>query len=206
MSYNRKLDFFNKHRIIYRRDPINDTPTEVYDWGSYYENGTNECYTLFRSKAKINTYKSLKWHMLVIWYLNPQLTHDKFSDICIFICNKINGFVTFEISSWHFEQMVYDVLMSDLERPPKNKSRKIIFKEYTGLTLSEKMKIVGKLVGRSSVIDEESIYQCMLDLHDDGKKITITRIAGLLDCSARTIYRNMGNELKKEKELLNQQL
>ena len=136
----------------------------------------------------------------------PIFSHDKFSDICIFICNKINGFVTFEISSWHFEQMVYDVLMSDLERPPKNKSRKIIFKEYTGLTLSEKMKIVGKLVGRSSVIDEESIYQCMLDLHDDGKKITITRIAGLLDCSARTIYRNMGNELKKEKELLNQQL
>jgi hypothetical protein len=39
MSYNRRLDFFNKHRIIYRRDPINDTPTEVYDWGSYYENG-----------------------------------------------------------------------------------------------------------------------------------------------------------------------
>jgi hypothetical protein len=45
----------------------------------------------------------------------------------------------------------------------------------------------------------------MLDLHDMGKKITISRIAGLLNCSARTIHRNMSYELKKEKELLNQE-
>ena len=50
------------------------------------------------------------------------------------------------------------------------------------------------------------IYQCMLDINELGKKITITRLAGLLNCSARTIHRNMSNELKKEKELLNQQL
>jgi len=38
-----------------------------------------------------------------------------------------------------------------------------------------------------------------------GKKITISRLAGLLNCSTRTIHRNMGYELKKEKELLNQE-
>ena len=43
----------------------------------------------------------------------------------------------------------------------------------------------------------------MIDLHDMGKKITIGRIAGLLDCSTRTIHRNMDEELKREKELLN---
>jgi hypothetical protein len=53
------------------------------------------------------------------------------------------------------------------------------------------------------MIDQEAIYQCMLDLHDMGKKITIGRIAGLLDCSSRTIHRNMGEELKKEKQELN---
>ena len=30
-----------------------------------YEDGTHECYQLFRSRAKVTTYKSLKWHMLV---------------------------------------------------------------------------------------------------------------------------------------------
>ena len=46
----------------------------------------------------------------------------------------------------------------------------------------------------------------MLDFNDDGNKITINALASLLNCSARTIHRNMSNELKKEKELLNQQL
>jgi transcriptional antiterminator len=46
----------------------------------------------------------------------------------------------------------------------------------------------------------------MLDINDSDAKITISGIAKLLGCSTRTIHRNMGNELKKEKELLNQQL
>ena len=46
----------------------------------------------------------------------------------------------------------------------------------------------------------------MLDINELSKKITITRLADLLSCSVRTIHRNMSNELKKEKELLNQQL
>ena len=96
--------------------------------------------------------------------------------------------------------------MCDLELPPKNKLRKIIFNEFTGLTTEEKLKIVGQIVGRSKKIHEDDIYQCMLDLHDLGKKITISRLAGSLDCSARTIHRNMSNELKKEKELLNKEL
>ena len=39
-----------------------------------------------------------------------------------------------------------------------------------------------------------------------GKKITISRIAGLLDCSTRTIHRNMSKQLKKEKQILNEEL
>ena len=46
----------------------------------------------------------------------------------------------------------------------------------------------------------------MIDLNDFGKKITIGRIAGLLECSSRTIHRNMCVDLKREKELLNKQL
>jgi transcriptional antiterminator len=46
----------------------------------------------------------------------------------------------------------------------------------------------------------------MLDLNEFGKRITISRIADLLNCSTRTIQRKMSNELKKEKELLNNEL
>ena len=201
----RAMKYLNNKRIVYRRYSP-DEPTTNYDWGWYYADGTYGYYSLFNTKAKINTYRSLKWHLLVLWYLNPDMDKTQFSELASVITHKPNGFTTFTLLPNMLNNIINEVYIQDLERPPKNKSRKIIFKEYTGLTLSEKMKIVGKLVGRSSVIDEESIYQCMLDLHDDGKKITITRIAGLLDCSARTIYRNMGNELKKEKESLNASL
>ena len=45
---------------------ISDVPTIETDQYRYYENGTHQCYHLFNSKAKITTYKSLKWHMLSI--------------------------------------------------------------------------------------------------------------------------------------------
>ena len=46
----------------------------------------------------------------------------------------------------------------------------------------------------------------MLMLNHGGWKITITRLARGLECSTRTVHRNMSVELKREKELLNAQL
>jgi hypothetical protein len=206
MSHIRNLEYLHRRKIIYRRSPITDKPTEVYNWGNYYEEGTYECYELFRSKAKITTYRSLKWHLLVLWYLNPQLDPDDFNDLAKHVCNKNSGFVTFTINKHSLNSIVYEVSMLDLEQPPKNKLRKIIFRDSSGLSTKEKMVIVGAMVGKGKKIHEDDIYQCMLDIHELGNKITITRLANLLNCSARTIHRNMGNELKKEKELLNQQL
>jgi len=201
----RNLEFLNKRRIVYRRNPITDKPSQENECYMFYEEGTYECYELFRSKAKITTYKSLKWHLLVLWYLNPQLTQDEFMEIAEVIANKQQGFITFNIHVNLLRKIVYEVSMCDLEEPPKNKLRKVIFKP-TMLSKEDKLKIVGELIGRSKKVHEDDIYQCMIDLNDWSKKITIARIAGLLDCSTKTIHRNMCEELKREKELLNQQL
>jgi predicted HTH transcriptional regulator len=93
--------------------------------------------------------------------------------------------------------------MQDLDRPPNNKLRKIVFKDFCGLDTKEKLSIVGKLVGRSTLIEEELIYQTMLDIADKKEKITINKLAKILKCSSRTIHRNMSLELKKEKDILN---
>ena len=160
---------------------------------------------MFNSKAKITTYRSLKWHFYVLYFLNQ----DKGllpTDVYEFIADKENGFVTFFISDRKLQAMIDDVFQNGGE-PPVNKKRKILFKDYSGLTPNEKMSIVGKLIGRSRRINEEDIYQCMLEIHFYfGKKITISNIASLLNCSARTIQRNMPDQLKKEKDLLNKQL
>jgi len=202
----RKLNYLNNNRIVYRRFPITDIPTFENDIYMFYEQGTHECYELFRSKAKITTYKSLKWHLLVLWYLNPELDQDQFMKLAEVICHKPNGFTSFAIHADLLRKIVYEVSMLDLERPPRNKLRKVIFKPLTRISKEEKLRIVGELIGRTKRIHADDIYQCMLDLNDMSKKITIGRIAGLLDCSSRTIHRNMGEELKREKELLNKQL
>lgn len=206
MSHERNLDYLNRRRIIYRRHPITDKPTTVYDWGMYYEDGTHECFELFRTDAKINTFKSLKWHLLVLWYLNPDMDQDDLNNLAKFICIKSNGFVTFEVSEYILKNIIYEVSMCDLDIQPKNKIRKIIFKPFCGLTKKEKLSIVGKMIGRSKQISQDDIYECMLEINDNKNKITITGLAKMLSCSTRTIYRTINNELKKEKELLNQGL
>jgi hypothetical protein len=202
----RNLKYLNDNRIVYRRYPISDKPTKQNKLYMYYQEGTHECYELFRSKAKITTYKSLKWHLLVLWYLNPKLDQDMFIKLAEYICDKSNNFISFAIHADLLRKIVYEVSMLDLDQPPKNKLRKVIFKYGNMLTKEEKLKIVGELIGRSKRIHTDDIYQCMLDLNDLGKKITIGRIAGLLNCSGRTIHRNMCTQLKREKELLNKQL
>ena len=148
MSHERNLEYLNKHRIVYRRMPISDKPTQENECYMFYEDGTHECYELFRSKAKINTYKSLKWHLLVIWYLNPQLDQDRFEEIAYIIANKSHGFITFNISDRLLDKIIYEVSMCDLEEPPKNKIRKVIFKPSI-LSKEEKLRIVGELIGRT---------------------------------------------------------
>ena len=200
MSY-RAMKYLNDNRIVYRKYS-EDQPTQEYEWGWYYADGTHGYYSLFNSDAKINTMRSLTWHLVTLWWLNPNMDLEKFKQLAEVICHKPNGFVTLNVSEKQFDFLVSDVFLTDLERPPKNKLRKVVFKDGSGLDKSQKLSIVGQLIGRKSM-DEEKIYQCMLDLHDMGKKITIGRIAGLLDCSSRTIHRNMSDELKKEKDLLN---
>ena len=205
MSHERNLELLNRRRIVYRRLPITDKPTIENECYMFYIDGTYECYELFRSKAKINTYRSLKWHLLVLWYLNPQLDPEGFDDIVDIITDKRHGFITFTLPSQILKQMVYEVSMLDLEEPPKNKIRKVIFKPNSGLCKEEKLRIVGELIGRSKKVYPDDVYECMLSINDDGENITIGRIAGLLGCSTRTIHRNMCHELRKEIKLLNKQ-
>ena len=198
----RAMKYLNDNRIIYRKYS-EDQPTQEYKWGWYYADGTHGYYSLFNSDAKINTLRSLKWHLLTLWWLNPNMDLDKFKQLSEVICYKPNGFVTFNIPPELLNKVIQDVFMQDLEQPPKNKLRKVVFKDGTGLDKKQKLSIVGQLIGRKSIVDEEAIYQYMLNLNDIGENITINKLAKYFKCSSRTIHRNMSDELRKEKDLLN---
>ena len=92
------------------------------------------------------------------------------STIFKFIADKENGFVTFFIKQKILNDMIEDVFNQGGD-PPANKLRKVVFKPYSGLDLSGKLKIVGQLIGRSS-IDKYDIYDAMVEING---KITISR-------------------------------
>ena len=204
MSQERNIKWLNNRRVIYKQHPIKDVPTIDNSKYMFFKDGTHEHYSLFNTKAKINTYRSLKWHLLVLRYLNSELDPDNFIKLTHVISDYDKGFITFFVPQELLQKIIQDVNKCDIEDPPKNKIRKFIFKDNCGLTLSEKLSIVGKMIGRNKRIHEDDIYECMLDMHDTGKKITINKLANYLKCSERTIHRNMSSELKQEKELLNE--
>ena len=200
----RKLDYLHRNKIAYKLFPTTDVATNTFYWGWYHKNGTFECYDLFNNKYKINTRKSFKWHLLAIRYINKHLTPIEFKNISKFISNKQNGFVTFTIPTYMLNNVLEEINKIDINKPPSNKIRKVIFKDSTGLSTKEKCRIVGELIGKSKSVENEDIYECMLYINNINKKITIASLAKMLSCSSRTIHRNMDKELKKEKELLNE--
>ena len=202
----RRFKYLWDRQVVCRRNPTTDIPDEETDTYMFFKEGTHQCYDLFRSKAKITTYRSFKWHMLVLWYLNPDWEKDDAIDIAMYIADKMNGFTTFNMNKWNIERVINDIYLMDLEEPPRNKLRKIVFKHNCGLTKSEKLSIVGKLIGRMNGIKKEDIYTSMLLLNDSDQKITIAKLAKSLKCTPRTIYRRMCNELKQVKEELNEEI
>lgn len=202
----RNLNYFHRNRIVYRRDPINDTPTEVFSWGKFYKGGTYECYHLFRNSSKINTFKSFKWHIFVLWYLNPNMNKEDILALANHMANKDNGFISIKLSNNTITNLIDEIYKLDLDQPPKNKMRKIIFNDHSGLETNEKLSIVGKLIGKTRLAEPEDIYEAMLHIHDESRKITISKIAKMLNVSTRTIYRNITNEIRQEKILLNEEV
>ena len=173
MSHERNMSYLNNRRLIYRQLPTTDVPTiETKDF-MFFEDGTYQCYELFRSSAKITTYRSLKWHLYVLWYLNPSLSLDNFTELAEYISHKPNGFVSFNVPERLLNKVVNNVYESELDKPPTNKLRKVVFKPFTGLTKEQKLSIVGQLVGVTNKIQPDERYAVMGAMHENKKKIKI---------------------------------
>ena len=209
MSYKgmeRKFTYLVNKRVVWRRNPITDIPDEETKEYMFYKNGTYECYDLFRSKAKITTYRSFKWHMLVLWHLNQEWKESDALSVAMYLADKDNGFTMFSMNKWNIIRVIDDLSILDLEEPPKNKLRKIVFKWNCRLNKLEKLRIVGGLIGRMNGIKKEDIYDAMLYKNHCNEKITIKWLSELLKVTPRTVYRHMNDDLKEEKERLNKEV
>jgi len=204
----RQFKYLVMKRVVWRQDPTTDIPDEETKEYMFFKEGTYQCYDLFRSRAKITTYRSFKWHMLVLWHLNPEWEEQDALNIATYLSYKPNGFTTFTINKWNVARLVKDVGLIDLEEPPRNRLRKIVFKQFCGLDKSQKLSIVGKLIGRLKGVQADDIYEAMLQINNEDSKITISGLAKILNVTTRTIHRRLNKypELREEKETLNEQI
>ena len=202
----RNFKYLINRRVIWRRNPITDIPDGETDQYMFYKDGTHECYDLFKSKAKITTWRSFYWHMMVLWHLNPEWEDSHAYEIALHLAYKPNGFTTFTMNKWNVKRVVYELSVLYLEQPPRNKLRKIIFIPNCGLDKSEKLSIVGKLIGRSRGIKKEDLYEAMIYKNHCKEKITIKWLADLLKVTPRTIHRKLCKELKQVKQELNEEI
>ena len=202
----RNFKYLINRRVIWRRNPITDIPDEETDQYMFYKDGTHECYDLFRSKAKITTWRSFYWHIMVLWHLNPEWEDKDAIEVATYLNYKPNGFTTFTMNKWNIARLIYEVSLQDLEEPPRNKLIKIIFKQNCGLDKSEKLTIVGKLIGRLRGVKKEDIYEAMIYKNHCNEKITVKYLANILGVTPRTIHRRMCDELKQVKQELNEEI
>ena len=142
-----------------------------------------------------------------MWYLNQEMTHLQFDTLARFVANKKMGYITFNCPKNIIDKMIEEINLIDFDSDrPKNKPRKVIFRDNSGLNTKQKQQIIGKLIGKQKKATPEDIYEAMLTINDNKEKITIKKIATILNVSTRTIYRNISNGLVREKILLNEKI
>lgn len=201
----RRIKWLWDRRISTVQYPVEDTPTMEFPWGYYFKDGTYECYELFRSPHKICSYKGYKWHIAVLKHIN-NLTTDKFKEVCLYIADVKNGFVARELDPIKVWSIVADVLDDDTHDAPPNVRRKVIFKVGCSLEAHEKKLIIGQLTGRIGRLKGKDVSSHMMYIHHMGRKITITELSKLMNCSRVSVYSIMDDDLNSTMKTLNESL
>ncbi len=203
-----RLKRLHQMKIVLCKMPDEKELYIEYDWGRHYPDKVYGYINLFAYDYKIFTYDQLAYTLRAIRLMNPNITESKYSEVIDIITDPTNHFILFKPNANKLKKFLEDSESWDLEDlKVKTRPRKVIFNFNCVLDTREKLSIVGKLCGSGKRVTEEGIYESMVVLHYDyAEKITIQKLAKMLECTIRTIHRNMSDELRKEKELLNLEL
>lgn len=193
-------------KIILHKIPESEEYIE-YEWGRVYNNKVAGYIDLFRYDYKIISKTQLAWHIYAIMYMNPDLEEEKLNQVITYLLNPQMGFILENVSkNITHSELKEDLKSYYLDDEPRSKPRKIIFYSNCRLSVSEKLSLVGKHAGKGKRITEEVIYEAMVMIHYDyNELITVSKLAKMLKCTTRTIFRNMSEQLNEEKNILNEE-
>jgi len=206
LAYEDRVKALYDLRIMLYKIPESKEYIE-YEWGRVYKEKVTGYIDLFRYDYKIISKAQLAWHIYAIMYMNPKIEEDKLDKVIAYLLNPQMGFILENVSkSITHADLKEDLRAYYLDDEPRSKPRKIIFYSDCKLSVSEKLSLVGQHAGKGKRITEEVIYEAMVMIHYDyNELITVSKLAKMLKCTTRTIFRNMSERLNEEKNILNEE-
>lgn len=159
-------------------------------------------YHLYRSSRKINSFSELEYIAEKFIYLNPDFDLKLMISLFIELSDREAGHIIRTYSQDRVTDMVYRVY-DKKKQPYVPRLRKIIFNPSKNLSKDQKMEIVGRLIGRKSIILKEDMMLILEDLYMNKERISISKLAELTDTSRYIIKKSIDQEIKGEIENLN---
>ena len=145
----------------------------------YFPEGV-KFYSLYRTTRKINSFSELEYIAEKFIYLNPDFDVEVAKSLFALISDRGSGHIIRTYGSSRVENMVERVFAAK-KQPYCPRLRKVIFNPFKMMSRSEKMKIVGSLIGTKEKPTEEQIDSTIEELWLDKEKITITKVAEKLN-------------------------
>lgn len=166
-------------------------------------------YNLKDISSKVSSFEQLTYYAEVFFYLNPDINFNIFYGIFQTLGNREWGKTIRTYSKARVKNMCKEVFQ-DRRIPYCNQWRRIIFNPDKIIRNDEKMSICGELFKRQLSFSTEDIEKAVLQLKIAKKLISDSNIADILQCSQKTIQRNMTSairaEIKKSNSLIKREL
>lgn len=162
-------------------------------------------YSLYRTKRKINSFSELEYVAEKFIHLNPEFNLQKMISLFVELSDRESGHIIRTYSQDRVTDMVYRVYDAK-KQPYVPRLRKIIFNPSKNLSRSQKMEIVGNLIGRKSSISKEDMLLILEDLYMSKERISVSKIAELTDTSRYIITKSIDDEIRGKMINLNQKI
>lgn len=145
----------------------------------YFPEG-RKFYSLYRTTRKINSFSELEYIAEKFVHLNPEFDVEVAKQLFSFLSDRGSGHIIRTYGKNRVDDMVERVFCAK-KVPYCPRLRKVIFNPFKLMNRSEKMKIVGSLIGNKEKPTQDQINSAIEELWLEKEKITITKVAEKLN-------------------------
>lgn len=162
-------------------------------------------YRLYRTSRKINSFAELEYVAEKFIHLNPDYNIEHMKRLFVQLSDRSSGHTIRTYGKDRVEYMVANVYKKR-KIPYCPKLRKVVFNPSKRMSKSEKMKIVGQLIGTKPRLSEQDLIAVIEDMAENKIKITISKIAELTDKTKHIVNQSLTKKIKYLIKELNEKI